>query len=78
MLRNEDITRTMIITVEIMAIITVITVAEIMVATAEMDDVKKIKKPFSVILKGFLKIFYFQSKSYLTLRYSFNSMDALP
>ena len=81
MLRNEDTTRTMTITVETMAIITVITVAETMVATAEMDDVDKRsnqKKPFSVILKGFLKIFYFQSKSYLTLRYSFNSMDALP
>lgn len=81
MLRNEDTTRTITITVEIMAIITVITMAEIMVATAETDDVDKRsnqKKPFSVILKGFLKIFYFQSKSYLTLRYSFNSMDALP
>ena len=81
MLRNEDTTRTMTITVETMAIITVITVAETMVVAAETDDVDKemsSKKPFSVILKGFLRIFYFQSKSYLTLRYSFNSMDELP
>ena len=41
LLRNEDTTRTMTITVETMAIITVITVAETMVVAAETDDVDK-------------------------------------